>query len=236
MGVVAVALIALPFLTRDKGSAGNQASDHLTGAVDSNNGQLHVPEGLESASAEAKKHGKKGKSPELTKSQGDRGASGYPSGMPSGSASPGAADQSAGATLPGRTPGAGKGTGTTSGHVDTKAGTSTEAPLVIQPVATLNPGTSWKAARVKLSMQTDGNLVLYDQKEKRAIWSPVVSGKGNFAVFQNDGNLVVYNAARYPIWASNADGFTDATLTIKPDGNLVVKSGQKQVWASNSHL
>lgn len=55
-----------------------------------------------------------------------------------------------------------------------------------------------------LSMQTDGNLVYYD--DGHTIWdSGTAGGPGYLAIMQTDGNLVVYSngTAR---WASHTNG------------------------------
>ncbi|OKI44761.1 hypothetical protein A6A29_34020 [Streptomyces sp. TSRI0281] len=117
-----------------------------------------------------------------------------------------------------------------------EAPTTAPAPVVIEPVAKLHAATSWKSGRLQLGMQADGNLVLFDRKEKRVLWAAGTSGKDNMAAFQDDGNLVVYTAAGRAIWASNPVGFTNATLVIRPDGNVVIMAGGKQVWATNTHI
>lgn len=53
-----------------------------------------------------------------------------------------------------------------------------------------------------LSMQTDGNLVLYNGSNT-AIWEANTDGYGSSAFLsaQDDGNLVVYYNTNVPIWA-----------------------------------
>ena len=53
-----------------------------------------------------------------------------------------------------------------------------------------------------LTMQTDGNLVLYDSASQ-AVWNSKTYGHpGATLAVQNDGNLVVYSGSS-PLWASN---------------------------------
>ncbi|ATN05964.1 hypothetical protein H3Z85_01015 [Chryseobacterium indologenes] len=100
----------------------------------------------------------------------------------------------------------------------------------------------------KLVVQDDGNLVIYNNRNN-ALWASKSSagsqsinnntgiiykdksfGKEKkmysengqyYLVFQNDGNLVLYNYRNSPIWASNTDGRGSRAL-FQPDGNLVV--------------
>ena len=56
---------------------------------------------------------------------------------------------------------------------------------------------------VRLSMQSDGNLVLYTAANV-AVWSSNTNGKGgSYLIMQNDGNAVVASAAGTTVWASN---------------------------------
>lgn len=55
----------------------------------------------------------------------------------------------------------------------------------------------------KLIMQTDGNLVLYNDKED-PVWSSNTARRPNsYVVLQDDGNLVIYQ--RVPIFDIGAD-------------------------------
>jgi hypothetical protein len=100
----------------------------------------------------------------------------------------------------------------------------------------LTAGQSFKSCdgRFQLSMQTDGNLVLY--MGDRALWATGTKGKGGaVAVMQGDGNLVVYDRRNKALWASGTNGHSGATLAVQNDGNLVVYGpGQHPVWASNT--
>jgi hypothetical protein len=62
-------------------------------------------------------------------------------------------------------------------------------------------GTVGKNAR-RLTMQTDGNLVLYDQNG-RALWNTKTYGNpGAYFVMQDDGNNVVYSSTNTALWNS----------------------------------
>jgi hypothetical protein len=50
-------------------------------------------------------------------------------------------------------------------------------------------------------------------------------------VYQEDGNLVVYDSRNVPVWASNTNGKPSTRLTLENDGNLVIFNGKAKVWA-----
>ncbi|GIF17239.1 bulb-type lectin domain-containing protein [Actinoplanes teichomyceticus] len=88
--------------------------------------------------------------------------------------------------------------------------------------------------RYWLWMQPDGNLVLY---RVTASGSTPLWVKGNLRGYrltnQNDGNLVLYDHANRPLWASNTVGENRTTLALQNDGNLVLyRQDGKAVWAS----
>ena len=108
------------------------------------------------------------------------------------------------------------------------------ANLPIPSGTPLFPGDSMTSpsGRFELSMQTDGNLVLYALGaggSSRALWSSGTNGKTVVeAVMQSDGNLVVYGPNKAggflnPLWASNTSGNPGATLAIGNDGSLVIE-------------
>lgn len=107
--------------------------------------------------------------------------------------------------------------------------------------------------RTYLSLQDDGNLVLndtfplwvsYKSLEAFSLFSTDLIIKPgekfvpgdrresgtNFLQFQADGNFVLYNAQKVPIWNSGTQG-TGADLAImQEDGNFVIYAGSKAVW------
>ncbi|KAL6466295.1 hypothetical protein MHYP_G00264280 [Metynnis hypsauchen] len=62
----------------------------------------------------------------------------------------------------------------------------------------------------------------------------LISPDGNHkAIFQDDGNFVVYSWK--PVWASNTDGKPVTRLIMQEDGNLVLYTDEsKALWASDS--
>jgi hypothetical protein len=93
----------------------------------------------------------------------------------------------------------------------------------------LDAGRSWYFGHARMTMQRDGNLVIYDQNN-RARWATGTYGSGaTQLVFQQDGNLVLYTAGyARAVWASgtrfrcrNAGVYTE-TLGMQSDSNFVI--------------
>jgi len=104
----------------------------------------------------------------------------------------------------------------------------------------LNSGQTLKAGgklvssngTYRLTMQSDGNLVLYKKNTAKAQWSTKTAGEtGARAVMQSDGNLVVYKGAK-AVWDSSTNGQKGASLVLRNDGNLVVKKNSTTVWVN----
>ncbi|MFF1919825.1 protein kinase [Streptomyces sp. NPDC058221] len=214
-GVLAVALITLPFLNHGEGSTDGEGKTAAVGSTtpEARRSPAGASGARESASPKPEKTAGRPKSP-------------TPSGTLPSAGTTTQASPTAPATTRAKVP----------GHVVSDAPAKDSAPLVVKPVAKLHAATSWRAGRVQLGMQADGNLVLYDRQAKRVMWASGTSGKNNMAAFQNDGNLVVYTADGRAIWASDPAGFANATLVIQPEGNAVIMAGGKQVWATHTHI
>ena len=88
--------------------------------------------------------------------------------------------------------------------------------------------------RASLVMQSDGNLVLYENipgTDRRAWWASNTFEAGSTAVMQGDGNLVVSGPSGSPIWASHTEGHPGALFSIQDDGNGVIYGGDgKYLW------
>lgn len=98
----------------------------------------------------------------------------------------------------------------------------------------INAGQSLvsRNGRYRLSMQTDGNLVIYNPNGP--IWSSGTwRSDANRLVMQNDGNLVLYGqgGAR---WASNTWKSSANRVVMQDDGNLVMYGPYGAVWASGT--
>ncbi len=93
----------------------------------------------------------------------------------------------------------------------------------------LDRGGVWEFGSSKLTMQWDGNLVVYNRNTGAVKWSPNIFGRGGVQmVFQYDANLVVYTSNRSVVWASNkfCDSPNDlALIGLQGDGNFVVYCG-----------
>jgi hypothetical protein len=109
----------------------------------------------------------------------------------------------------------------------------------------LRPGQSRVSANgsYRLSLQTDGTLVLYQVHLDQSVdvmWVPVKDrdAPGKVAAMQGDGNFVLYDAdppvLSAAIWASHTETFPGATLIVQNDGNVVLYHAGKAVWASQS--
>jgi hypothetical protein len=85
--------------------------------------------------------------------------------------------------------------------------------------------------RTELTMQADGNLVVY--RDGAAVWASNTEGRGQTAYLQGDGNLVVYGASE-AVWASGTEGHPGATIEVQDDGNVVVYDGAQALWATGT--
>jgi hypothetical protein len=89
--------------------------------------------------------------------------------------------------------------------------------------------------RFRLTMQTDGNLVLYRQSDGRPLWSSNTAQTDvSRAIMQGDGNFVLYHVNNQPAWASGTNGAPGSFIVMQNDGNLVVYRPNFPIWASNT--
>lgn len=89
----------------------------------------------------------------------------------------------------------------------------------------LLPGASFRSddSRYRLTLQTDGNLVLYDDRVREALWSTGTTGiRPRELILQTDGNLVLYDTAGCARWASGSGGNTNSYLVVQTDANVVI--------------
>lgn len=96
----------------------------------------------------------------------------------------------------------------------------TAASNIIMPNKCYTNDSTWWSDDNKnfLRMQIDGNLVLYNNKNK-ALWSSKTSGNKNAILhMQTDGNLVIYNGSgSKALWSSNTHGNQGAYATLTDD-------------------
>lgn len=93
-----------------------------------------------------------------------------------------------------------------------------------------------------LVMQSDGNLVLYNNVDGiGACWSAAgaFGHRGDVVTMQSDGNLVIYSSQTLPrsvIWASNTGNHSQQNYfaLVQNDGNFVIYSqdGSQALWAT----
>jgi surface antigen len=106
----------------------------------------------------------------------------------------------------------------------------------MKPGEALRPGRSLGSehGQYRLTMQADGNLVLYVARSDRPVWHTHTHGHpGAWAVMQTDGNLVVYDTSGTALWHSGTGGHPGAYFAVQRDSNLVVyDSASRPLWAS----
>jgi hypothetical protein len=83
-------------------------------------------------------------------------------------------------------------------------------------------GTRGSGGRI-LSMQHDGNLVMYDASRRHALWATRTTGNpGAFLSVQEDGNVVIYTSSGAPIWAT--DTASEPNAGRPPEFNVPASS------------
>jgi hypothetical protein len=105
------------------------------------------------------------------------------------------------------------------------------------PGETLTADQSIAAPGMILTMQGDGNLVLYGAMHV-ALWASGTSHPSSWAVMQGDGNLVVYwndGGVVRPAWGSGTNGRGTSTLVLQGDGNLVLYGPSGATWSTNTY-
>jgi GH25 family lysozyme M1 (1,4-beta-N-acetylmuramidase) len=126
----------------------------------------------------------------------------------------------------------------------TPVGPPTAPPPAPAGCGSLQPGTGIARGqgitscdgRFTLTMQSDGNLVLY-LKGSGALWSTHTGGSDGYAAnLQGDGNLVLYGKNSNALWASHTSGHHGATLDLQGDGNLVLYESGRSLWSTQTFV
>ena len=110
-----------------------------------------------------------------------------------------------------------------SGNAQANAANST-----MMPGESLSPGESVSSpnGRYQLTLQHDGNLVLYDTDGFLALWdSRTVGQSDRTLIMQPDGNLVLYELPVTPfdaLWHSHTYDWPGAFLTMRDDGTMTI--------------
>ena len=108
-------------------------------------------------------------------------------------------------------------------------GSSEDNNLVTDGELTSGQSLISSNSQYRLTMQTDGNLVLYDESNT-PLWDSGTNGQAaTRLVLQSDGNLVLYTSANVAVWASNTVGSGASTLRLNDDGSLVLYNGDSVV-------
>lgn len=116
----------------------------------------------------------------------------------------------------------------------TKAAKPDWGTRVIQGTTVIEPGRSVASNRMRITMGTNGNLVISDENGVIR-WSSHTEGIGYKAVFQADGNFVVYTRNNSTAWSSRTDGHDGAKLVIQGDGNVTIQSADgKGLWSAGT--
>jgi hypothetical protein len=83
-----------------------------------------------------------------------------------------------------------------------------------------------------LTLQADGNLVLYHTGGAPAGWATGTVGRAvTQAIMQADGNFVLYGPAG-PIWSTGTHGHPGSYLVVQNDGNVVIYGPGGPLWSA----
>jgi peptidoglycan/xylan/chitin deacetylase (PgdA/CDA1 family) len=114
------------------------------------------------------------------------------------------------------------------------------ASTVSQPASgTLSAGQTLPAGgelsspsgRYRLSMQTDGNLVMYSA-DGRPVWATMTSVANAHLAMQTDGNLVLYGPDGLAVWHTYTYGQAVVRADVQDDGNFVLYRTDGASWYS----
>ncbi|MFF5971048.1 trypsin-like serine protease [Streptomyces sp. NPDC012769] len=107
-----------------------------------------------------------------------------------------------------------------------------QRPVVVKAGQTLRSGETISSQNARLSMQADGNLVIYHRTGGHGmggvLWASNTGGNpGAYAKMQADGNFVVYTkdggeGKGGALWSTHTWNNADARLELQADANLVV--------------
>ncbi len=87
----------------------------------------------------------------------------------------------------------------------------------------------------RVTLQNDGNVVLYNASG-RSLWASGTAGKGGVALnMQGDGNLVLRSSRGSSVWSTATNGRGANRAVIQNDGNFVLyTSSNAAVWATGT--
>jgi hypothetical protein len=103
---------------------------------------------------------------------------------------------------------------------------------VVHSTYVLHPGGSVRSNRLTLSLLTDGDLVLRDF-DGHVTWSSGTRAQNTQAVFQADGNFVLYQGST-TLWSTRTDGHEGAALVLGADGAMRIVDGSTALWSTGT--
>ncbi|MFF3458102.1 trypsin-like serine protease [Streptomyces sp. NPDC002730] len=106
----------------------------------------------------------------------------------------------------------------------------------LTPGQDLLPGDTLASASARLTMRSDGNLVITSTAGK-TLWSTGTAEAGSFARLQSSGNLVVRNAAdTTTLWESKTTA-PGGQAILQDRGNLVIHNTKNETqWSSGTAI
>lgn len=104
---------------------------------------------------------------------------------------------------------------------------------VIHGTYVLQPGQNVHSNRMRLALQTDGDLVLRDEHD-RVVWSTGTHQASTHVVFQADGNFVLYSSTNATLWSTRTDGHDGAVLVLRANGDMAITQGSTVLWHTNT--
>lgn len=110
----------------------------------------------------------------------------------------------------------------------------------MQPAEVLNPDQSITSPNGNYTFvyQGDGNLVLYRNRDGKALWASNTYGRpAEVCIMQGDGNLVIYGPDGEYIWDTATHGHPGSHLVVQDDGNVVIYDpAGTPIWATNTNI
>ncbi|MER6375841.1 hypothetical protein ABT255_47725 [Streptomyces mirabilis] len=224
--VLTVAVVAALLLTRGSAhpagtTAGRSVSGYGPGADSTRGGDPKAPQTAHSSSASA---------PSVTTTVTTEGVPVLVLAPSHGSDKE--SSQPSATTTPTTVRSAGAGTSAPASPPST-VGSGNGTSTAIHATAVLQKGQSVRGGSTTLTLTDRGDLELLDGAGK-ITWSSRTTGSGDEAVFQSDGNMVVYNADSVGVWSSGTSGNDGAVLVIEGDGNLVINNRGTTLWQTHT--
>ncbi|XVV01808.1 S8 family serine peptidase [Actinosynnema sp. CA-248983] len=84
--------------------------------------------------------------------------------------------------------------------------------------------------KYRLTLQNDGNLVLYNAANQAEWHTFTYNSDVTRAELQSDGNFVLYSTAGVPRWHTFTNGKPSDRLVVQNDGNVVLYGGSQYYW------